>query len=92
MAMKVRKEWLCDENNEIVKKPLSFWFEYYSIKPLEYKEYRCFWKTEKEGGKRIDIEKLGGYGLMWDEYEQYKDKLFFVGNADLTNHKLRQVD
>lgn len=89
--MKVYKEWLCDENNKIVCKPLSFWFEYYNIKPLEYKDWRCFWKNEKEG-RTIDIEKLGGYGLTWDEYEAYKDKLFFVGNADLEQHKLREKE
>ena len=87
--MKVYREWLCDEENNIVFKPLSFWFEYFGVKPLEYKEYRCFWKAENTG-KRIDIEKNGGYGLTWEEYEAYKDKLFFVGNADLENPKLRE--
>lgn len=88
MKMKVYREWLCDENNNIVKKPLSFWFEFFGVTAPDA-NIKWFW-TDKRS-KRIDIEKNGGDGLLHDEYDQYKDKLFFCGNADLDNHKLREV-
>ena len=84
----VHGEWLCDSENHIIKKPLSFWFNYYGVIPTEWRGYEL-WRSTKTG-KYMDIEKNGGYGLRHDQYEEYKDKLFFVGNADLDTPKLRQ--
>ena len=89
MKMKVYKQWLADENNNIIYRPLSFWIDYFEVKPLKYKDYKCFWKSEKTG-KTMDIEKRNGYGLLWDELKDYENKLFFVGNADLNTPKLRE--
>lgn len=93
---KVRKEWLVDENGAIVKMTLEEWFKYFDIKPAFY-EYECgitiqSWKSaiKKERNGFIDIERNGGRGLLHREYEEYKDKLFFAGNADF-DVKLRQV-
>lgn len=92
MAMKVHGEWLCDEDNKIVFKPLSFWVEYFSLKPIE--GYAFYWRaeaTDKEVKFRgaVAIEVIGGYGLHHAEYETYKNELFFVANADLDTPKLR---
>lgn len=84
----IHGEWICDADNLIVKKPLSFWFEHFGIVPATWRDYEM-WRSEKTG-KYIDIERHGGYGLRHSEYENYKDKLFFVGNADLDSPKLRQ--
>lgn len=92
MAMKVRKEWLCDENNNIVYKPLSFWFKYFGLKPID--GHLCCWKAEandKEVTFRgaVLIEVMGGYAMTHNGYEEFKDDLFFVANADLDTPKLR---
>lgn len=80
---KIYKEWICNEENQIVYKPLRFWLEYFGATPVS--EYTC--KTNK--GKFIDVEVEGGYGMNWNEREDYLDKLFFVGNADLDRAKIR---
>ena len=92
---KVYKEWLADENNKIVKMTLAEWFKYFDIE-ADYYRWDCGvitdgWKSskKKENGGFIQIERSGGYGLLHSEYEQYKDKLFFAGNADF-DVKLRQ--
>lgn len=92
---KVYKEWLADEDNNIVKMTLAEWFEYFKIEPAFY-EWACGWTTQswkssvkKERNGFIEIERRGGYGLLHNEYEEYKDKLFFAGNADF-DVKLRQ--
>lgn len=84
----VHGEWLCDKDNNIIKKPLSFWMDYYGLEPTMWKTFQM-WKSTVTG-KYMDIERNGGYGLAHDQYEEYKDKLFFVGNADLDHPKLRQ--
>lgn len=83
--MKVYKQWLADEDNKIVYKTLAEWAEYFGLKMVEGTQW--MWKTRE--GKRIDIEKEGGYGLLHREFSEYADKLFFVGNADLDVHKIR---
>ena len=85
---KVHGEWLCDDYNNIVKRPLSFWFEYYNLIPIEWNGYQM-WRSLTTT-KCMDIEKSGGYGLRHDEYFKYKERMFFVGNADLDNPKLRE--
>lgn len=94
MKMKVYKEWLCDENNSIVYKPLSFWVEHFGLKPMD-DEYKCYWKAEEKGKEvkfrgAVVIELNGGYALTHRGYEAYKNELFFVANADLDTPKLRQ--
>lgn len=83
--MKVYKEWLADENNNIVYKTLTEWAEYFGLKMVAGSTWR--WATRS--GKYIDIEKEGGYGLLHSEFPEYADKLFFVGNADLDTVKIR---
>lgn len=83
--MKVYKQWLADENNNIVYKTLTEWAEYFGLKPVEGTTWR--WTTRS--GKHIDVEKEGGYGLLHSEFTEYADKLFFVGNADLDTVKIR---
>ena len=82
----VRGEWLVDSTGNIVYKPLSFWLDYFGVKPIE--GYEQFFKTKD--GNFIDIELSGGYGLLWSEKDHYSDTLFFVGNADLDRMKIRQ--
>ena len=93
--MKVYKEWLCDTDNKIVFKPLSYWVEFFDLRPLEGEQYKYYWKANANGkGVRFRtatiIENRSGYGISRDEYEAYKDELFFVANADLDTPKLRQ--
>lgn len=93
--MKVYKQWLCDDDNKIVYKPLSFWAEYFGLKPMNGDEYRCYWEAEAKDKEvkfrcAVVIELKGGYGLTHKGYESYKDELFFVANADLDTPKLRQ--
>lgn len=83
--MKVYKEWLADENNNIVYKTLAEWAEYFGLKMVESTEW--VWKTRE--GKFIDIEVEGGYGLFHKDFGKYADRLFFVGNADLDRCKIR---
>jgi len=92
--MRIRKEWLCDDNGDIVYKPLSFWAEYFGLKPFEHDPNECFWKAEandKEVRFRyaVLVEIGGGYVMAHDEYDKYKDELFFVANADIGWPKLR---
>ena len=84
--MKVYKEWLADENNNIVYKTLAEWAEYFGLKAVEGTAW--VWKTKD--GKFIDIEVKGGYGLLHTEFSEYSNELFFVGNADLDRMKIRQ--
>lgn len=86
--MKIYKQWLADDDNNILFKPLSFWFEYFGIVPGYSIDGYQYWKTK--AGKRIDIELCGGYGLKQSEYESKKNNLFFVGNADLDVWKVRE--
>lgn len=98
--MKVYKEWLVDDNNNIIKMPLREWFEYFKISPVlatfdtiegiskTYELWQSGWKKERNG--YIDIYKCGGYGLRHDEAEQYANELFYAGNADF-DVKLVQV-
>lgn len=83
--MKVYKQWLADENNNIVYKTLAEWAEYYGLKMVDGSEWA--WMTRD--GKHIDIEKEGGYCLFHSEFSEYADKLFFVGNADLDTQTIR---
>lgn len=85
--MKVYKEWLTDENNEIVCRTLAEWAEYFGLEKVE--ETAWSWKTRD--GRFIDIEKRGGYGLLHSEFNEYADKVFFVGNADLDRMKIREA-
>lgn len=85
--MKVYREWLCIEDNKIVYKTLAEWAEYFGLKMVEGSTW-C-WKTRD--GKFIDIERVGGYGLLHSEFGEYADKMFFVGNADLDRMKIRQA-
>ena len=85
----IRKEWLCDEDGNIVQMSLREWFEYFQISPITYTypetgNAHQLWKSEtkKERNGFIDIYRNGGYGLHHDEAEQYMDKLFRTGNAD----------
>lgn len=89
MKFKVRKEWLCDENGDIVIMTLREWSEYFKITPTTYtysetgntyEMYKSEIKKTRNG--YIDIYKRGGYGLTHDEYEKYMDKSFRTGNAD----------
>ncbi len=94
MSFKVRNEWLCEEDGRIAERPLSFWFEYFEIKPMEVNGCKCYWKaeaTDKEIKFRgaVLIEAGGGYALNHQGYECYKDELFFIDNADLDTPKLR---
>lgn len=94
--MKVYKEWLCDESNKIVMKPLSFWFEYFELKPIKGDSSKVFWKAEAND-KEVKmpypmlVELNNGYCLTHNGYYAYKDELFFVANADLNYPKLRQA-
>lgn len=87
-GMHVYKEWLCDEQNNIVYMPLSKWAAYYKLNPFKSGKYDL-WKSERTG-KIMSIEKADGYGLLHKEFRQYADHLFFVGNADLDTPKLRE--
>lgn len=86
---KVRNEWLVNENNEIVKMTLREWIEYFKIEPFVYKDdFNRNWQTYKSATKKerngfIDIYKCGGYGLLHSEFENYLDKVFRTGNADI---------
>ena len=51
-TFKIYQEWLCDSENNIVYKPLSFWLDYFGINPIE--GYNNYFKTSD--GKFIDIE------------------------------------
>ena len=83
--MKVYKEWLVDENNNIVYKTLAEWAEYFGLHAVEGTTW--VWKTRDD--KFIDVEVEGGYGLLHKDFEKYADKMFFVGNADLDRAKIR---
>lgn len=87
--MKIRKEWLVDENNNIVKMTLREWFEYFKISPTTYTYPETgntyeLWRSEnkKERNGYIDIYVNGGYGLKHCELDKYMDKVFRTGNAD----------
>lgn len=84
--MKIYKEWLADENNKIVYKTLAEWAEFFGLTPVEGSTWA--WKTRD--GKFIDVERMGGYGVLHNEFEKYANELFFVGNADLDRMKIRQ--
>lgn len=84
-TFKIYQEWLCDSENNIVYKPLSFWLDYFRINPIE--GYNNYFKTSD--GKFIDIEVNGGYGMEWNDRALYLDELFFVCNADLDRAKIR---
>ena len=83
--MKVYKEWLTDENNNIAYKTLADWAVYFGLKKVENTNW-C-WRTRD--GKFIDIEIEGGYGLLHKDFDKYANKMFFVGNADLDRMKIR---
>ena len=83
--MKVYREWLVDENNNIVYKTLVEWAEYFGLKMVNGTDW-C-WTTRS--GKFIDIEVEGGYGLNHMDFGKYANRLFFVGNADLDRMKIR---
>ena len=83
MKIKKYKQWLTDENNNILSMPLSFLFDYFGIIEAE----KWYWFSKKEF-RYMSIFKKGGYGLKHEEYETYKNKLFFVGNVDLDVPKL----
>ena len=86
--MHVYKEWLCDEQNNIVYMPLAKWAAYYKLNPFKSGKLEL-WKSELTG-KIMSIEKANGYGLLHKEFREYADHLFFVGNADLDTPKLRE--
>ena len=44
----VYREWICDSENKIVFKPLSFWMEYYGLETAMWKTYQM-WKSAKPG-------------------------------------------
>ena len=85
--LKVYKQWLCDENNQIVDKPLSFWFEYFGIVRVENKNY--MWLSTKTNSY-MDIILSNGNGMSHEQYEECKDKLFFCCNADLRTPDLKE--
>lgn len=85
-TFKVRGEWLVDEHNKIVKRPLSFWLDYFGVVPVPDRPY--FFRTKD--GKPITIELRGGYGMTWKDREKYLNELFCVGNADLYTNKIKQ--
>ena len=86
---KVSKEWLVNaDDNKTAVRPLSFWFEYFGIAPIDGTSWA--WSTARNTRCGfIDIEVGGGYGMLHSQYEEHKDDLFFVGNADLARPKLR---
>ena len=95
--MKIYKDWLADENNNIVKMPLKDWFEYFGITPETYTYPETgntyeLWKAanKKERNGFIDIQKNGGYGLRHGEAEEYMTKIFYAVNADIRDVKLVQ--
>lgn len=83
--MKVYKQWLADDNNNIAYKTLAGWAEYFGLKMVEGSDWA--WMTRS--GDFIDIEVEGGYGLLHKDFAKYADKEFFVGNADLDRMKIR---
>lgn len=83
----VRGEWLVDNDGKIVYKPLSFWLDYFGVKPVDGHPY--IFKTN-EDRVFIDIELHGGYSMNWNDKDKYMNELFFVGNADLCRMKIRQ--
>ena len=86
--LRVRKQWLCDKEGNIAYKPLHEWFDYFGIKEGNGK---CSWMQNKKTGRLfIDIELANGNGMTHSQYEELKNKLFFVGNADLDRPKLRE--
>lgn len=85
--LRVRKQWLCDKEGNIAYKPLHEWFEFFKIVPS--KSRKNFWSA-RATNKTIDIELANGNGMTFEQYEECKDKLFFVGNADLPFPKLRE--
>lgn len=99
MRYNVRKEWLVDENDNIVVKPLRFWFEYFGIKPVKIPVhgnpgvyYQLFEVTKNSYyGERFITIQCGGYSLNHHNYESMMDKMFRTGNADF-NVKLVDVD
>lgn len=83
--MKVYKQWLADENNEIVYKTLTEWAEYFGLKEIE--GTNGLWETKN--GMVIDIIGRYGRGIAHDHFDEYADDLFFVGNADLDSYTIR---
>ena len=89
-AYKVRGEWLVDSNDDIVFKPLRFWLDHFGVTPFALdKGYVCTYK--RSDGRFIDIQVENGFMMNWYDRDQYLDRLFFVGNADLDRVKLRLV-
>ena len=86
---RVKGECLYEMNNEIAKRPLSFWMEYFNVKPKNNINTWC-WIADTQSGF-INIEKAGGYGLLHSEYIEHKEDLYYVGNADLNRPKLAKV-
>lgn len=88
MKYNVRKEWLVDENNSIVIKPLSFWFEYFGIIPsLVFDEngkgYEMFAiKKNAPHAEQFITLQYHGYTLNHTNYKLHMNDTFRTGNAD----------
>lgn len=92
MRYNVRKEWLVDENGEIVTKPLSFWFNYFDIEIAEVETFfhvktlEDLYKVNKnadQAGRYIDIYNNRGCKINPRDVHNFMDCNFYVGNADI---------
>lgn len=92
MEIIVKKEWLCNkETGEIIKMPLRWWIENYGIKPAmrgSYESYQSEKLNPKSVNNFLEIYRRGGYGIAHNEIDNYIDKVFYFGNADLNEGKL----
>lgn len=86
--MKVYKQWLADEDNNIMFMTLREWFDKLQI--VVELEKACFFSLKLN--KRFDIERACGYFFSVTDIELYSaeqmNKVYYVGNADLSSSKL----
>ena len=75
--MKIRNQWIVDNNGDVLYMTLREWIEQLELTPA----YDYLLKTNMKG--KAATVYVGGYGIKWEDFSKYMDEVFFVNNADL---------
>lgn len=85
-TMKVYKQWLSDEENNILHMTVGEWFH-----ELMLSEYTGsddgYMLYSARCSKPVELE-INGYGIPFYRWLEYKDVMCHVRNADLTTMKI----
>lgn len=88
--MKVYRQWLADESNNIMHMTLKDWIDVLDL-TVDI-EKRVFFSRKLN--KVFEIERVSGYFFSVTDFTEIMlrnaDKMYYVGNADLSSCKLNR--